>query len=322
MLLIISDGFFNGKGLDCKLIDHNYHFFCYDPIPNNIFANVRAVIFNYNESLFTYRLNWNPNLRKHYASETCFKLALRSLSDKIRDKYNHITIYNDPSLCLDQSSKFITNKKMNGLCNIKLPSIVQITQSKDLYLIQQFPVIVKLDGESHNSGGVNDMLCRNHNQLKEVYEKSFFNYKNTIVVEYMDSFDSVTNGMISVRIMIYKDRIHDIYIRPSKHWNGHNQCQNVDAIEICYNAYGHILMQYDYDSLLKKIYETYGYGFFAVDCTYDAKNNQLGLCEIGLKFIDYTYHAFMTKHDITVQKSLQVCYDDLSHILSSHTKPQ
>ena len=317
MLLIISDGINNGKGFNLNYIKFDFHYFVYEPIPNNILQDVKIVLFNYNEALFTYRLNWNPMLRNYYDSPDAFINALQALSKSIKKNYTHITIYNDPVLCMSQSSKCITNKKLEFVKNVRIPKINRILSIEDIDKVVNYPVIIKLDEESHNSGDVKDTLCKDRYEMIQMYRKHFEKYDKTIVVEYMNSYDEKIRNMISVRIIIYKNKIHDIYIRPSKEWNGHNDDQYVENIDKCKLLYLKKLWEYNYDSFLKNIEEQYGYGFFAVDFTYDSEKNELGLCEIGMKFIDDTYYNFMNEHTKTIEKSINTCYNDINAILTN-----
>lgn len=312
-ILTINDGINNGKGGN-DTVTFLYHTYIYNIfyINNNILINgkgfnfnsVDIIIFNYNEDLFTYNLNWDKNLRKRFKS--CNKMInfFKLISFVIKKKYPKIKIYNDPIKCFELGDKVNVYQKIEKIKDelFKVPRWTKVNNLNDVNKINFYPNIIKISNGSHSK---DDKKSDNKNDLIKNYKKYFLNKKNVFCVEYIDSYQKSLASFCSLRLMVINNKVTDYYFRPSNNWNIHTNDQNNNLVRsdtffknFYDNNKAHI------QNYLNKINKIYGDGFFSYDLILN--NNKLYICEIGLKLYDDTYVNFIKKSKSKLNKiSLQ-----------------
>ena len=312
-ILTISDGINNGKG-ENKMIIFKYHCFIYNCyiknkflIINNKICNllkINKIIFNFNEDLFTYNLNWDKNLKKRFKNVNKMIQLFKNISILIKKYYPYITIYQDPNKCFDLGDKILTYNKIKDISSniIKIPKYKKINNIDDINNINFYPVILKISNGSHSK---NDCICNNKKELINNYNKYFKNKKNIICVEFINSYIKELKCNHCIRFMIINNKITDYYFRPSNKWNIHtnDQLQNKQKI-IKSDLYFKLYFNKNIDLIneyIDNINNIYGNGFYSIDLILN--NNKLYICEIGLKNYDYSYVDYLKKNNIVINKN-------------------
>ena len=152
--------------------------------------NIKTVIFNYNED----------RLSKLYNNNTIKNDIIYKISNLINNKYKHITIYNDPLKCFILGNKVETYDKIKDISNslFKIPQFIKINCINDLKKIDFFPIIIKY----YINGTTLDTICKNYNEVLEIYNKKFNNKNNIMCVEYINSYIKELNTNNSIRFFI------------------------------------------------------------------------------------------------------------------------
>lgn len=313
-ILTISDGIKNGKGGNDS-VTFLYHTFIYNILYVNNewlingkafnFNSVDIIIFNYNEDLFTYNLNWDMNLIKRFKSCNEMINFFKLISFEIQKKYPKIKIYNDPIKCFELGDKVNVYQKIEKIKDelFKVPRWIKVNNLNDANKINFYPNIIKISNGSHSK---DDKKCNNKNDLIEHYNKYFLNKNNVFCVEYIDSYQKSLTSFISLRLMVFNNEVIDYYFRPSNNWNIHTNDQNKNLVvesdkffKTFYDSNKAHIQNY-----LNEVYKIYGNGFFTYDLIFN--NNKLYICEIGLKNYDDSYAYFINNNKIKLNKiSLQ-----------------
>lgn len=308
--LIISDGISNCKGsYIIKNLAENIYIYNIIIKNNNLYHNnkilnlnnVKLVIFDFNEDLFTYNLNWDPRLKKFFSNCNQMIIYFIKISNYIKQSYNNIIIYNDPYKCFILGNKYNVFNKIKHINNniFGIPKYKNILDENDIYKIDFFPVILKYSNGSHTN---NDTICKNKNELINTYNTVFKFKKNIICIEYITSYINELNCNHSIRLMVTNNQMIDYYMRPSKKWNIHNDDQDSSKIYISDNYLKNFILQnkVEINKYLNKIYNIFGCGFYAYDLILN--NNKLYICEIGLKIYDDSYVNFINNNNIKLKK--------------------
>lgn len=312
-IITISDGITNGKGgNDIVTFSQHYYIYNINIINNKLivsgkilnFENIKVVIFNFNEDLFTYNLKWDKQLIKRFKISNDMINFFKIISFVIKKNYPKIKIYNDPIKCFELGDKVNVYQKIEKIKDelFKVPRWIKINNLKDINKVDFYPNIIKISNGSHSK---DDKKSNNKNELVTNYKNIFLNQKNVFCVEYIDSYQKSLSSYCSLRLMVFNNKVTDYYFRPSNNWNIHTNDQNNKLIESdnlfkkFYNNNKVNIQKY-----LNKINKIYGNGFFSYDLILN--NNKLYICEIGLKLFDNEYVSFIKKSKSKLNKiSLQ-----------------
>lgn len=311
MILTISDGVGNGKGGNYFVIFdlHDYIYNC-KIVDNSLFIKnkevnlieITCIIFNYNEDLFTYNLNWDSNLTTTFKNINDMIQHFKDIANLVKRYYPKIIIYQDPDKCFNLGNKTLTFNAIKDIQNthVKCPLYKKIINLNDLNDVNFFPCIIKEDDGSATN---NDTLCATRDKLISAYNSFFLNKKNVICIQYIDSSKNSINKYCSTRFMVINDTLVDYYCRPSNIWNIHTKDQDFAKVVLAdqmfqefYNIHKEYINLY-----FKEIHSLYGNGFFAYDVI--LSDNILYICEIGLKIYDSTIVDVFNKHNINLNKS-------------------
>jgi hypothetical protein len=312
MILTISDGVSNGKGGNYFVIFdlHDYIYNC-KIVDNSLFIKnkevnlieITCIIFNYNEDLFTYNLNWDSNLTTTFKNINDMIQHFKDIANLVKRYYPKIIIYQDPDKCFNLGNKTLTFNAIKDIQNthVKCPLYKKIINLNDLDDVNFFPCIIK---EEDGSATSNDTLCATSGELLSAYNSFFLNKKNIICIQYIDSTKNSINKYCSIRLMVTNDNLVDYYCRVSDMWKINNICNDHTIMYLCkadqmfqeyYNTYKLII-----DDYIKKIHAIYGNGFFAYDLI--LSDNILYVCEIGLKIYNSTFPRVVKEHNIQLNK--------------------
>lgn len=297
-ILTISDGILNGKGR-IKYITFDYNYYIYECkikdqnllINDIIFnlSNISKIIFNFNEDLFTYNLNWDVNLKKTFKNINDMIKLFKDISNLIHKNYPNIIIFNDPNNCFCLGDKVLLYDKIKHIEDdlFSIPKYKLISNSNDLMNIDYFPVIIKITNGSHADS---DKLCNNTKELLKAYNENFENKKNVFVVEYINSYIDELKCNICIRFMVSNNKLMEYYFRPSLNWNIHVSDIDTNMLKVCDLYYEKIYNNHkrEIENYFVKISNVLGNGFFAYDIIYS--NNKYYICEIGLKYFDFTMY--------------------------------
>lgn len=309
-LLVISDGKYNGKGSNI-ILGLGKHLFIYNITLsnnklyyNNILINlniINTIIFNYNEALFTFTLNWDSNLIKRFKSSNDMICLFTEINNLVMNIYPNIIIYNDPLKCFCLGDKINVYNKISYINNniISVPKYLKLTNQEDISTINFFPVIIKI---SNGSNTKNDTICHTNIELLSIYNKYFKNINNVLCVQYINSHIKYLKCNHSIRFMVINNTLIDYYIRPSNEWNIHTNEQDSRKIYESDTYFKEFFNKnkLEIDKYLNDIFQIFGHGFYAYDLI--LYNNKLYICEIGLKMFDDTYVEFLKNNNIQLDK--------------------
>jgi len=309
-ILTISDGKSNGKGGN-EFVTFDVSCYIYDCciVNNNLLINNKKinmnnfthVIFNFNEDLFTYHLNWDTNLTKKYNNVDVMIQDFKDVATLFKKIAPNVIIYQDPHKCFPLGDKTLTFDTIKDIQNeyVTCPIYKKINNITDLNKFNTFPCIIKYDNGSSTK---NDKVCKTKDELYNAYNNIFLNKPNVICIQYIDSKKNRINEYCSIRLMVLNDKLLDYYCRPSKKWNIHTGDQDFTKVAIAdemfqeyYNAHKEYINIY-----IEKIHSLYGNGFFAYDLI--LSDNILYVCEIGLKLYDDTLVNVFKNNNIKSNK--------------------
>lgn len=289
----------NGKG-DKNLIIFDLHYYFEQctikdnmlNIDNNFLdlTNIKTVIFNYNED----------RLSKLYNNNTIKNDIIYKIANLINNKYKHITIYNDPLKCFILGNKLETYSKIKDISNsiFKIPKFIKINCINDLKNIDFFPIIIKY----YINGATLDTICKNYNEVLEIYNKKFNNKNNIMCVEYINSYIKELNTNNSIRFFIINNKIIDFYFRCSNKWNIHTQDSNLTLFKYS-NEFFKEFFKKNYlliENYINNLHKIFDNGFFVFDIILN--NNKLYICEGGLKIFDYLKTNNINLNKISLDK--------------------
>ena len=303
MILTITDNINNGKGNNIKLITFGHHCFAHEIniinnklIINLDLKNIKKIIFNFNEDYYGYyRSKIN---KKKFKTIHKFIDHLKEISNIIKSQYPTIIIYNDPIKCINMGNKFKTYNDLKAIESefFKIPKYDLLDKTK--LQIDYFPCIVKRIDASHDT---REAICHNEKELTK--QKKVFGNAKIISLEYIDSYVSQLHCYCALRLMVVDNKLIDYFLRPSNGWNIHNcdQDKNLMIKADKYFETFYIKNKSKFDKLLNDLYMVYGNGFFSYDLILN--QDKLYLCVTGLKYYDYSYHAFIKKKSVDLDKN-------------------
>jgi lipopolysaccharide biosynthesis glycosyltransferase len=308
--------FFNGKGKNFNLINFgdNIKFNEIDisDIENikKKFKNYKIVIFDFNEDYYGY-YRCEKNIEKFKSVEN-FKKHIINIRNIIKTHFD-VIIYNDPLLVFDTGNKYKTYEKLKSLNlnYLKIPNYLKINNNFDnIDKIDFFPVILKYVDSSHND---DEKISKNKTELKE----SIVNFKDKnrdkIVIEYVDSYIPEIQSYCCLRLFIVKNSLIDYVLRPSTKWNIHTGSQEIDLINKADDYFKKFYVNNlnQFQLLFINLYEIYGNSFLCLDLI--LSDNELYLCEVSLKWEDYTLSEFIKKNNVNLIKN-HFCFSKLRNI--------
>ena len=307
MSIFIIDGKNNGKDNILTKYDKIFIYDCY--IQNDILyvnndtfdSEIKNVIFDFNETYSTYNLGWNNHLKKQYLTVQQMIEAFCSISTYIKTHFPNIVIYNDPNIWFKFGSKIEIYKAITNIKNdvFKFFKYSNIQSIEDIENIDFYPVIIKTDIGSHTK---NDTICKDEVMLKECYNEKFKHENNVICIEYKNTYIDEIDKYMCVRLMVINEIIYDFYARPSNSWNIHTDDQCASSIVKTNHYFMEFFEKNKYiiNDFIKQFHSISGNGFFVYDVI--LSDNNLYLCEVGLKFYDSTYSNFLKKNKIKLNK--------------------
>ncbi len=236
-----------------------------------------TVIFVYNEDVQFSQGNFTLDMKRLIEIEKCL--------DKKK-----VQVYNRPSkhMVLGCKYRFYSRFKFDTF----IPKFDELTCEEDIDNIDYYPCIVTLTVRTLDNYRT---LCNNKTDLIRAYNvlkdvKKSVRYERICVIKYIDSYDSVNDVYINVRLMVINNEILEYYPRPAEHWNVHTNDQT-DDIEVHDKVNEEVDMYMlenrgEIRKILERCYRTLGNGFFEYNCI--ISKHGFYICEVGIKIYDDT----------------------------------